>query len=83
MRDRHERLFLIFACVFAAGALAIPRLRRSQAFSPRAKVVLGTLAVLQTLAAFAFVGVLVWKGPELFSWWMAYVRRESARQRRF
>ncbi len=76
-RDRSERLFLVIACVFAAGALAVPRLRKSNAFTAREKTVLAALAFLQTALAVALVAVLVWKGPALYRVWWRYVEQRS------
>lgn len=63
--DPRERFFLIVACLLSAGALAIPRLRRSKAFGPTGKLVLGTLAVLQTALCVAIIASLPWTFPWL------------------
>jgi hypothetical protein len=80
--DRHERLWLILACLFAAGPLAIPRLQRSKAFGPTGKMVLTVLAVLQTILVVAIiVGALV-EGPALMRRYMDWVSSSSRRYRR-
>ena len=55
--DKHERLFLVLACLLSAGALAIPRLMKSKAFGPTGKLVLGVGAFVNPVAA---LGLLVW-----------------------
>jgi hypothetical protein len=68
--DRHERLYLILACVLAAGPLAIPRLRRSTAFGPTGKTVLTVIAIVQTILVVAIVVALCVEAPRWLRWYM-------------
>jgi hypothetical protein len=78
--DPRERFFLIVACLLSAGALAVPRLRRSRAFGPVGKVVLGTLAVLQTTLCVVIVLALIVKGPWLVTKWMQFLEQRTSRK---
>lgn len=46
--DRHERQYVLSLVVLSLGALAIPRLWRSPAFSPMGKVVVTLLGLANT-----------------------------------
>src|SRR6185295_10546758 len=73
--DPHERFYLVVACVFSLGALAIPRLLKSRAFGPKMKVFLAVVAALQSALAAAFLLFLAIKGPALFAEWQRYIQR--------
>ncbi|HZV00123.1 MAG TPA: zinc ribbon domain-containing protein [Planctomycetota bacterium] len=75
--DPRERLFLILACVVSAGALAVPRLRRSRAFGPRGKWILGTFAVLQTTIAVAILVLTCVYARSIMSWYMGWLQDKS------
>jgi hypothetical protein len=77
--DRHERFFLIVACLVSAGALAIPRLRRSKAFGPTGKAVLGTLAALQTIGAVVLIAFFWIKGPALIDRYVHWLGHRTGR----
>jgi hypothetical protein len=79
--DPRERFFLIVACLFSAGPLAIPRLRKSKAFGPVGKLVLGGLAILQWVVIAALVVALFVYWRELMDWWLQLVRGELPRHR--
>ena len=81
--DPRERSFLIIACLFSAGALAVPRLMRSKAFGPVGKGVLGTVAVVQTALAVAVILAMVFRGPELFGWIYDQVQEHQMRARHY
>ncbi len=65
--DRHERHFVLSLVLLSLGALAIPRLLRSQAFSPGWKAVLAVVGVLYTAIC---LGILYWFA---FAWFPGYV----------
>jgi hypothetical protein len=75
-RDRHERLFLVIACVVAAGALAIPRLLRSKAFGPFGKTVLGVCAALNTTVALGCIVFLAVNGPNLLARYVKFIQSQ-------
>jgi hypothetical protein len=58
--DRHERQYVLSLVVLSLGALAIPRLLRSPAFSPRGKALVALLGLANT-GAVVVVLVLVWR----------------------
>jgi hypothetical protein len=74
--DRHERLFLVLACLLAAGPLAIPRLLRSKAFGRVGKAVLTTLALLQTALVVALLVFAVVEAPALWQGYQDLLRRQ-------
>lgn len=46
--DRHERQYVLSLVILSLGALAIPRLLRSRAFSPGAKLLVALLGLANT-----------------------------------
>jgi hypothetical protein len=56
--DRHERQFVLTLVVVSLGAVAIPRLLRSPAFTPTEKAVVAVLGLLNTGAVVA----ILWAG---------------------
>lgn len=58
--DRHERQYVLALVVFSLGALAIPRLMRSRAFSPLGKLAVALLGIFNTGAVVAIVYYVLW-----------------------
>jgi hypothetical protein len=74
-QDRNERFFLIIVCAFGLGALGLPQLLRSRAFSRRGKALLGTIAVAQTLAVVGVIVLLVVERNAIYDAWWAWAKR--------
>ena len=72
--DRHERSYVLSLVLLSLGALAIPRLWRSPAFSPAGKVALSVFGVLYT-------GLALLLGWWFFAVWFPDLLAASLRQR--
>ncbi|MBX3467094.1 MAG: hypothetical protein KF878_09370 [Planctomycetes bacterium] len=59
--DRHERQYVLSLVVLSLGAAAIPRLLRSRAFSPGAKVLVALLGLANTGAVFGIGYAFFWR----------------------
>lgn len=69
--DRHERQYVLSLVALSLGALAIPRLLRSPAFTPRGKALVALLGLANT-GAVVVVLFLVWR---YLPAWVEAVRR--------
>lgn len=58
--DRHERQYVLSLVVLSLGALAIPRLWRSPAFSPLGKVLVTLLGLVNTGGVVVIIYFVFW-----------------------